>query len=90
MQQRVRISTKVMNTYRFAEVVGVRCGICGAVTEKSFATIHHGHVTIQNVPCNKCRKCNEIIYTGDVIKHLEEIIRMTQGKSYNVLEVNYD
>jgi hypothetical protein len=28
---------------------------------------------VRNVPCHKCSECDEVIYTGDVVKHLEEI-----------------
>ena len=32
-------------------------------------------VIVRNVPCHKCSECNEIIYTGDVIKRLELIVK---------------
>ena len=31
-------------------------------------------IIIRNVPCYKCTECNEILYTGDVIRKLDTII----------------
>ena len=31
-------------------------------------------IIIRNVPCYKCTECNEIIYSGDVIRKLDEMI----------------
>ena len=31
-------------------------------------------VIVRNVPCYKCSECDEVIYTGDVVEKLEEII----------------
>ena len=31
-------------------------------------------IIIRNVPCYKCTECNEILYTGDVIRKLDVII----------------
>ena len=32
-------------------------------------------VIIRNLPCHKCFECNEVIYTGDVIKQKETIVK---------------
>lgn len=31
-------------------------------------------IIIRNVPCYKCTECNEILYTGDVMRKLDAII----------------
>ena len=31
-------------------------------------------IIIRNVPCYKCTECNEILYTGDIMRKLDAII----------------
>ena len=54
------------------------CINCGKKAEKGFTTdvtdLGTCLVIIRNVPCYKCSECNEIIYTGDVLKKLENIV----------------
>ena len=54
------------------------CANCGARAEKGFTTsvtdLGNCLIIIRNVPCYKCTQCNEVIYTGDVLKKTEEII----------------
>ncbi len=54
------------------------CISCGKQAKKGFTTdvtdLGTCLIIIRNVPCYKCSECNEIIYTGDVLKKLETII----------------
>ena len=54
------------------------CVNCGSRAEKGFTTsvtdLGNCLIIIRNVPCYKCTKCNEVTYTGDVVKKIEEII----------------
>ncbi|MEY8378767.1 type II toxin-antitoxin system MqsA family antitoxin [Lachnospiraceae bacterium 56-18] len=56
----------------------MKCMKCGATAQKGFTTnvtdLQDCLIIVRNVPCFKCLECNEIIYTGDVIQQLEEII----------------
>ena len=56
----------------------MKCMKCGALAQKGITTsvtdLQDCLVIVRNVPCFKCSECNEIIYTGDVIQQLEEII----------------
>ena len=60
----------------------MKCISCGAKT--SFGTtadvtdLSSCLVIVRNVPCHKCSECNEIIYTADVIKHLEVIAKTAE------------
>ncbi|MCL1820067.1 MAG: YgiT-type zinc finger protein [Oscillospiraceae bacterium] len=47
---------------------GTSIGITNDVTELEGCLI-----IVRNVPCHKCSECDEIIYTADVVKHLEVI-----------------
>ena len=44
---------------------------------------------VRNVPCYKCTECNEIIYTGDVIKRLEQITEQAKQFTQEISIVNY-
>jgi len=41
------------------------------------------------VPCHKCSECNEIIYTGDVIKRLEIIAKTAKLAMNEIAIVDY-
>ena len=43
-------------------------------TTTDVTDLGHSLIIVRNVPCYKCRECNEIIYTGEVVKRLEKII----------------
>lgn len=66
---------------------------CGALTEKGYTTdvtdLGNCLVIIKNVPCYKCTECNEIIYTGDVIKHLEKIVESAKKLMQEISIVDY-
>lgn len=56
----------------------MKCLSCTADTVKSTTTdvtdLGDCLIIIRNVPCYKCTECNEILYTGDVIRKLDVII----------------
>ena len=56
----------------------MKCLKCAAETVKSTTTdvtdLGDCLIIIRNVPCYKCTECNEILYTGDVIRKLDAII----------------
>ena len=43
-------------------------------------------IIIRNVPCYKCTECNEILYTGDVMRKLDAIIA-TAKQTLNEISV---
>ena len=68
----------------------MKCISCNAVTSYGTTTdvtdLGKCLVIVRNVPCYKCSECNEIIYTGDVIKRLETIVK-TAEKAMNELAI---
>ncbi len=42
-------------------------------------------IIIRQVPCYKCPQCDEIIYTGDVIRKIEHIVNTVK---HNMCEIN--
>ena len=69
------------------------CMICGANAEKGFTTdvIDMGDclIIVRNVPCYKCEKCNEVLYTADVVAHLEKIVEMAKQLMQEVSIIDY-
>ena len=69
------------------------CMECGAKAEKGYTTsvtdLGSCLLIVRNVPCYKCMKCNEIIYTGDVIKKLEQITEQAKQFTQEISIVNY-
>lgn len=69
------------------------CMECGATAEKGYTTdvtdLGNCLVIIRNVPCYKCKECNEVIYTGDVVKRLEEIVETAKRYMQEVSIVDY-
>lgn len=69
------------------------CVECGAKAEKGYTTCTTDFgsclLIIRQVPCYKCTECNEIIYTGDVIKRLEQITEQAKKFAQEISIVNY-
>lgn len=70
------------------------CMECGAGAEKGYTTsvtdLGDCLLIVRNVPCYKCTECNAILYTGDVIKRLEEIAEQAKGFTQEISIVNYN
>lgn len=47
-------------------------------------------VIIKNVPCNKCKQCGEISYSGTVVRQIEKIIDNLKNTLTEVAIVNYN
>lgn len=71
----------------------MRCSECGANTEKGFTTsvtdLGKCLIIVRNVPCYKCIECNEIIYTADVVQHLEQIIETAKKLMQQISIIDY-
>lgn len=71
----------------------MRCSECGAIAEKGYTTsvtdLGNCLVIIRNVPCFKCSECSEIVYTGDVVQRLEQIIGAAKKMMQEVAILDY-
>lgn len=69
------------------------CVNCGANAEYGFTTsvtdLGNCLVIVRNVPCYKCTECNEITYTGDVLKKLEDIISHPEKLMQEISIIDY-
>lgn len=70
------------------------CTNCGAEAEKGYTTVVKDFgkclLIIRNVPCYKCTECSEVIYTGDIIKRLEQITEQAKQLTQEISIVNYN
>lgn len=71
----------------------MRCPKCGVTAEKGFTTsvtdLGKCLIIVRNVPCYKCSECNEIIYTADVVQHLEQIIETAKKLMQQISIIDY-
>lgn len=71
----------------------MKCLNCNSEAEKSFTTdvtdLGSCLIIIRNVPCYKCEKCNEVFYSGDVIKKIENIVDAAKKLSQEISVIDY-
>ena len=71
----------------------MRCIACGAKTVHGATTdvaeLKDCLIIVRNVPCHKCTECNEIIYTADIVKRLEEISESAKLVMKGIAIVDY-
>jgi len=71
----------------------MRCPKCGAKAEKGVTTsvtdLGGCLIIIRNVPCYKCKECDETIYTADVVQRLESIIQTAQCAMQGISIIDY-
>lgn len=71
----------------------MKCIRCGNRTYKSVTTeaveLGNGVLVIRNIPCYKCEVCDEIHFTGDVVKQLEQIIASAKERMEQLSVVDF-
>ena len=72
----------------------MKCMRCGEETFTSTTTeaIETGFclLVIRNIPCYKCRECDEIFYKGDVVLKLEKITEMFKKLPQEIIIIDYE
>ena len=67
---------------------------CGRDAFKSTTTeaieLGFGVLVIRNIPCYKCNECDEIFYTGDVVKKIEVITERARELMQEVTVIDYE
>jgi YgiT-type zinc finger domain-containing protein len=67
---------------------------CGAKAVEGLTTdvtdLGNCLVIVRNVPCYKCTECNEVIYTAEVVKHLEDIVENARRLMQEISIVDYN
>ena len=54
-----------------------------------FAQVGDSFIIIKNVPCYKCERCGEVVYTASVTKRLEQIIAGLEKAFTEIAVINY-
>ena len=71
----------------------MKCMKCGAEAYQGTTTdvtdLGHCLVIIRNVPCFKCEECDEIFYTGDVVKTLENLVSAAKSLLQEIAVIDY-
>lgn len=71
----------------------MKCQACGEAAEKgltiSVTDLGGCLIIVRNVPCYKCSECNEVIYSADVVQHLENIIEAAKKLMQEVSIIDY-
>ena len=63
----------------------ISCGVLAFTgTTTDVTELGNCLIIVRNVPCYKCSECNEIIYTGDVVKQLEKIVETAKSAMNNI------
>ncbi len=72
----------------------MRCFKCLSDMYESFTTdvtdLGNCLVIIRNVPCFKCSECDEVFYTGAVVKQLEKIIETAKSSVNDIAIIDYN
>ena len=71
----------------------MKCMKCGQEAYKSTTSeaieMGFGLLVIRNIPCYKCKECDEILYTGDVVQKLEEISNRVKQMMQEITIIDY-
>ena len=72
----------------------MKCMRCGQSTFESrnveAVELENGCLlVIRNIPCHKCRECDDIFYTGDVVQQIEQIIAMAKSLTQELMVIDY-
>lgn len=72
----------------------MKCAKCSKETYQSTTTeaIELGDgclLVIRNIPCHKCRECDEVLYTGDIVEQLERITENAKKLMQEFVVVDY-
>ena len=72
----------------------MKCLTCGRKTFESrnaeAIELDNGCLlVIRNIPCYKCTECDEILYTGDVVEQIEQIISSAKKLTQQLMVVDY-
>ena len=72
----------------------MKCMKCGQPAYKSTTSeaieLGFGPLVIRNIPCFKCKECDEIFYSGDVVQRIETIIEETKSLMQDIRVIDFE
>lgn len=76
------------------EVVNMKCFRCASNMQAAFTTdvtdLGNCLIIVRNVPCFKCVECDEVFYSGTVVKQLEKIVEMAKNSVNEIAIIDYN
>ena len=54
-----------------------------------FVDLESRMIIIKNIPCQKCEQCGEVVYTGYVLRRIEQITKTIKKSYTEIAIVNY-
>ena len=71
----------------------MKCMRCGKPAYESLTSeaieLGFGLLVVRNIPCYKCEECDEVFYTGDVVKKIEAIVDETRQMMQDIRVIEY-
>ena len=68
----------------------MKCGCDAYMSTTSEAVeLEYGLLVIRNIPCWNCEECDEVFYSGDVVRKIEEITERAKSFPPKVSVVDY-
>lgn len=72
----------------------MKCMKCGNAAYRSVTSeaieLGFGLLVVRNIPCYKCEECDEIFYTGDVVRRLEMLIDEAKQNMQAIRVIYYE
>lgn len=72
----------------------MKCMKCGGDACKSTTSeaieMEFGLLVIRNIPCFKCKECDEVFYTGDVVQKIEAITERVKTLMQEITIIDYN
>ena len=72
----------------------MKCMKCGKSAYKNLTSetveLSFDLLVIRNIPCYKCEECDEIFYTGDVVKKIEVIVAEAKQLMQEIRVIDYN
>jgi len=82
------------NKFENQKIINImNCPRCGNNVVKSTTTFVSDLgdilIIIRNVPCYQCEDCDEIVYSGDVIKNIESFVTSAKALKQEISIIDY-
>ena len=72
----------------------MKCARCGReapedVTTEAVELDAGGLLVIRHIPCYRCGHCGEVMYTGDVVRRMEDLTERAETMLQEITVLNY-
>ena len=72
----------------------MKCARCGREASEDKTTEaaelrNGGLLAIRHIPCCRCGRCGEVMYTGDVVQRMEDLTGRAEASAQEITVLNY-